>query len=96
MEAAPHKTIAVWSLTFHFKNHPSKRKTCETLLEKNEVKFFNGPTTHGHASVDQTIITYLHQLCASTGCSLEDLLGAMDDRVRWRERVREMCAASTT
>ena len=33
--------------------------------------------------------TYLHQLCADTGCSLEDLLGAMDDRDRWRERERE-------
>ena len=26
-----------------------------------------------------------HQLCADTGCSLEDLLGAMDDR-GWIER----------
>ena len=25
--------------------------------------------------------TYLQLLCADTGCSLEDLLGAMDDRV---------------
>ena len=29
--------------------------------------------------------TYLHQLCADTGCSLEDLLGAVDDRDGWRE-----------
>ena len=42
--------------------------------------------THGRASVSQPERTYLHQLCVDTGCSLEDLLGAMDDRNRWRER----------
>ena len=31
--------------------------------------------------------TYIQQLCAVTGCSLEDLPEAMDDRERWRERV---------
>ena len=34
--------------------------------------------------------TYLQQLCADTGWSLRDLLGAMDDRIeRERERKRE-------
>ena len=33
---------------------------------------------------------------AHTGCSLEDLLGAMDDRERWRERVREIHACGVT
>ena len=32
LEAAPHKTAAVWLLNFHLINHPSK--TCWTLLEK--------------------------------------------------------------
>ena len=31
------------------------------------------------------IIPYLHQLCADTGCSLEDLSGEMDDRDGWKE-----------
>ena len=34
--------------------------------------------------------TYLQQLCANTGCSLEDLLEVMDDREGWRERVRKI------
>ena len=40
--------------------------------------------------------TYLQQLCANTGCSLEDLPGAMDDRDGWWERVREICVSSET
>ena len=30
------------------------------------------------------------------GCSLEDLLGEMDDRDGWREKAREIRAVSTT
>ena len=29
---------------------------------------------------------YFHQMCADTGCSLEDLLRVMGDRDGWRER----------
>ena len=29
------------------------------------------------------------------GCSLEDLLGAMDDRDEWQERVKEIHAINT-
>ena len=45
--------------------------------------------TNGLASVIQPARTYLHQLCGDTGYNLEELLGAMDDRERWRERERE-------
>ena len=34
--------------------------------------------------------TYIQQLCADTGCSLEDLPGAMNDRDGWCERVEEI------
>ena len=47
--------------------------------------------SHGRAKVGQPARTYLQQLHASIGCSLEDLPGAIDDRDRWRERVREIC-----
>ena len=40
--------------------------------------------------------TYIQQLCADTGCSSKDLLGAIDDRDGWRERVREISAGSAT
>ena len=34
--------------------------------------------------------TYIQQLCADTGYSLENMLGAMDDRDVWWERVRDI------
>ena len=43
-------------------------------------------STHGCASVGQLARTYLNQLCADTGSSLENLPGAMNDGDRWRER----------
>ena len=44
--------------------------------------------SHGQAKVGWPARTYLQQLCADTGCSLENLLGAMDDRDEWQERIR--------
>ena len=38
------------------------------------------------ASVGQPARSYLHQLCADRGCSLEGLLGVMDERDGWEER----------
>ena len=40
--------------------------------------------------------TYMQQLCEDTGCSFEDLPEAMDDREKWRERVRDIRASGTT
>ena len=57
---------------------------------------FRWTPTHGHNNVGQPAKTYLHQLCADTGCSLEDLPGAMDDRDGWWEIVWEIHAVSTT
>ena len=42
--------------------------------------------SHGQASGGWPARTYLQQLCVDTGCSLEDLPGAMDDRKGWWER----------
>ena len=47
-------------------------------------------STHRRASVGWSARTYLHQLCADTGCSLEDLPEVMDDKDEWREREREL------
>ena len=53
--------------------------------------------SYGGAKAGRSVRTYIPQLCADTGCSLEDHLpGAMDDRDGWRERVREIRAGSTT
>ena len=52
--------------------------------------------SHGRASIGRSASTYLQLLCTDKGCSLEDLLEAMDDRDRWRERVKEIRISSTT
>ena len=52
--------------------------------------------SHVRAKVGRPARTYLQQLCADTGCSLEDLPGVMDDRDGWQERVRKIRASSAT
>ena len=48
--------------------------------------------SHGRAKAGRPARTYIQQLCEDTGCSPEDLPEAMNDRERWRERVRDICA----
>ena len=52
--------------------------------------------THGRAKAGRPSRTYIQQLCEDTGCCLEDLPEAMNDREKWRERVRDIRATSTT
>ena len=40
--------------------------------------------------------TYIQQLCEDIGCSPEDLPEAMNDREKWREKVRDIRASGTT
>ena len=53
-------------------------------------------TTYGQAKAGRPARTYIQQLCEDTGCSPEDLPEAMNDREKWRERVRDICASSMT
>ena len=48
--------------------------------------------THGCAKAGRPARTYIQQLCGDTGCCLEDLPRAMNDREEWRERVRDIRA----
>ena len=51
--------------------------------------------THGQAKAGKPARTYIQQLCEDTGCSLEDLLEAMNNREEWRESVRDIPAGGT-
>ena len=51
---------------------------------------------YGQAKAGRPARTYIQQLCEDTGCSPEDLPKAMDDREKWRERVRDIRASGTT
>ena len=52
--------------------------------------------THGRAKAGRPAWTYIQQLCEDTGCCPEDLPEVMNDREKWRERVRDIRATSTT
>ena len=52
--------------------------------------------THGRAKAGRPARTYIQQLCEDTGCCPEDLPRAMNDREKWRVRVRDIRATSTT
>ena len=52
--------------------------------------------TYGCAKAGGPARTYIQQLCEDTGCNPEDLPEAMNDREKWRERVRDIRAGGTT
>ena len=51
---------------------------------------------YGRARAGRPARTCLQQLCEDTGCSPEDLPEAMNDREKWRERVKDIRASGTT
>ena len=51
---------------------------------------------YGQAKAGRPARTYIEQLCEDAGCSPEDLSEAMNDWEKWRERVRDIRAGSTT
>ena len=51
--------------------------------------------TYGRAKAGRTARTYIQQLCEDTGCNPGDLPEAMNDREKWRDRVRDIRASGT-
>ncbi len=51
---------------------------------------------YGRAKAGRPARTYIQQLCEDTECSPEDMPEAMNDREKWRERVRDIRASGTT
>ena len=52
--------------------------------------------TYGRAKAGRPARTCTQQLCEDTGCSPEDLPRAMNDREKWRYRVRDIRTTSMT
>ena len=51
---------------------------------------------YGQVKAERPARIYIQQLCEDTGCSPEDQPKAMNNREKWRERVRDICASGTT
>ena len=60
----------------------------------NEVLLWT--RAHGRAKAGRPARAYIQQLCEDTGCCPEDPPEAMNDREKWRERVRDIRATSAT
>ena len=52
--------------------------------------------TYVRAKAGRPARTYIQQLCEDKGCSPEDLPETMNDREKWREKVRDIRASGTT
>ena len=52
--------------------------------------------TYGCAKAGRPARTYIQQLCEDTGCNPDDLPEAMNDREKWRGRVRDIRAGGMT
>ena len=52
--------------------------------------------TYGWEKAGRPARTYIQQLCEDTGCSPEDLPETMNYREKWRERIRDIRATTTT
>ena len=55
-----------------------------------------GTPTYSRAKARRPAQTYIQQLCDDMRCSPEDLPEVMNDREKWRERVRHIRACGTT
>ena len=95
LATTPHETPTIRTLAPHHENYTSSTsQTRRTLLEKQ------GRThkwcTYGCAKAGRPARTYIQQLCEDMGCNPEDRPEAMNDREKWRERVRDIRAGGTT
>ena len=52
--------------------------------------------TYGQAKAGRPARTYIQQRCEDTGCNLEDLPKAINDREKWQEMIRDISACGTT
>ena len=76
--------------------HPSWKLSTLDEPDMRDTAGEVGTNSHGQGQkAGRPARNYIQQFCADTGCSLEDLLGAMDDR-GWRERVKEIGTGSAT
>ena len=98
LETTPHKTAAVQPLTSHLKNHLRRTRYARHCW-RNQDELISDillwTPIYEHTTVGWPARTYLHQLCADTGCILENLQRAMN-RDGWGERTREIHAVSVT
>ena len=89
LKAAPYKATVVRPLTTHHKIIQVRwtRRGGHCWRSKDELirDVLLWTPSRGRAKPRRPARTYIQQLCANTGCSLEDLPEAMDERAGWSQ-----------
>ena len=100
LATTPHETPTIRILAPHHENYTSStNQTRRTLLEKQGRAHKRCTPVDPHIWMykSATTSTNIHtQLCEDTGCNPEDLPEAMNDREKWRERVKDIRAGGAT
>ena len=95
----PHKAPTIRPPASHHENYPTRRTRhvghCWRSKDELISDILLWTPTYGQAEAGRPARTYILQLCEDTGCSPEDLSEAMNDREKWRERVRDIRASGT-
>ena len=92
----PNSRIWIWYIFSFLKK--MKRDTPNKWRSRGELisDVLLWTPTYGRAKAGRPARTYIQQLCEDTGCNPEDLTEAMNDREKWRERVRDNRGGGTT
>ena len=97
LAATPHKTQTIRPPTSHHENYLSWRTRhaghCWRSRDELISDVLLWTPTYGRAKAGRPARTYIQQLCEDTWCRPEDLPEAMNDREKWRERVRDIRAS---
>ena len=101
LEAIPHKAPTIRPPTSHLSQTIQVRRNrhaghCWRSRDELVSDVLLWTPTYGWAKAGRPAQTYIQQLCEDTRCSPEDLPGVMNDREKWRERVRDIRAGGTT
>ena len=91
----PHKTPTIRPLASHHENYQVRRTRHAGHCWRSKDKIISDvllwTPTYGQAKAGRPARTYIQQLC-----NPEDLPEAMNNREKWRERVRDIRAGGTT
>ena len=90
--ATSHKAPTIGPPTSHHENYPTNQRSWDELI--SDVLLWT--PIYGWAKAGWPAQTYIQQLCEDMGCSPEDLPESMNDREKWRERVRDIRACGMT
>ena len=99
LAATPHKALTIRPLTSHHENYQRRTRHaghCWRSRDELIKDVLLWTPTYGRAKAGRPARTCIQQLCEDTRCSPEDLPEAMNDREKWRERVRDIRVCGTT